>query len=116
MNDILEQAKEYGEVTLRGYYEEKFEVFFLLEGSHRIEAAHLLGLPLMLVHCDLDDRVDVELPELAVEFDKETVFDRDGFAQVRDLLGCINHSGRRYDELEFESLSLQVLDGGYYYK
>lgn len=111
---ISKQTIKYGEVALRGFYDKERDIFYLLEGCHRLEAAYRLRLPVTLLHCFLDTMVDVQFPKTAVDDKGVRILNKDGFANVEKLMQYICHSGLLYDESDFTSIKLEINESGSY--
>lgn len=47
--NVTDEMQRRGPPTLRGYFDERSGVFLLREGTHRIRAAHSLGLAPVLM-------------------------------------------------------------------
>lgn len=91
---VLAEAKKRGEVTLKAF--ESDGEIFLLEGSHRIEAAKELKLPVKLILHDEDDEIEHD-------------FDEIGYATVQEVFEMIYTiiKGNMYTEKDFGELIIE---------
>ena len=97
MTDIMAIAASVGSVTLRGYY--TGDAVMLIEGSHRIEAAKRLQIPVNIELIDIDDP-DAIIDGLDIDRqDSMTV------AELTEILGI--NSDYWYSENDFANCSIR---------
>lgn len=101
MVKVMEYAKTVGSVTVNVY--DNGEMIYALEGSHRIEAANRLGLPLVLIPKEWDDEIATDCEDVGR--------DDNGYATVAaiyeyayDNMAC--HDGGVYSEDDFVSVEV----------
>lgn len=59
--EVIKIAKEIGHVKVRAYYDG--EIYYCMEGSHRVEAAKRLGIPLILEEIGWDDEMETDVED-----------------------------------------------------
>ncbi len=97
---VMEHAAKVGSVTVNVWYDG--ETAFALEGSHRIEAAKRLGLPLILNRMEWDAVVSTDCDDADHE---------DGMITVEKLFeygydNLTQHSGNVYRFDDFASVEV----------
>lgn len=110
LQTVMNDAKSYGSVELRGIVDDDIDAFLLFEGCHRIEAALRLQIPLVLVDCSSVEFVDIEIPRLEWMF--RPVF-RDGKSSVVELEQALNWCGKEYEASDFASTRLRPAHSKY---
>ncbi len=105
LQKVIDDAKGYDSIELRGVLDDDIDAFLLFEGCHRIEAALRLQMPLVLVDCSSVEFIDIEIPRL--EWMLKPVF-RNGKSAVSELEQAMNWCGKEYAASEFASVRLQA--------
>lgn len=97
MIGIMNYAAKIGSVKIKVY--DSGDMIYALEGSHRVEAAKRLSLPLILIPMEWED-------EMETDYDGEvrTASVSEIFNYAYDNM--LKHSGGVYSEVDFESVEL----------
>lgn len=71
LDNVINDMHELGEPTIKAYWNAAYDVWVALEGSHRIRAAHALGLVPVIDQVEYDDIAEINLQDLGFDFEDE---------------------------------------------
>lgn len=99
LQEVMQSAKEIGFVTINVF--DSGDSYIALNGSHRLEAAAALQLPVILECMNEDDVMEHDIDGLAVHLYNELDLDElTTTASVAQILGFINSCGNVYTDEE----------------
>lgn len=77
LKEVIDEMRKMGPPTIKAYYHNAYDAWVALNGSHRISAAKILGLPIIIEEYDYDEISERLLSEFTeIEHtDDETIED-----------------------------------------